>query len=91
MNQRQLRAVNREYEAKLTELVDDIYEAATDVWDFSWFQLANESGLAYNTVYRLGMRITRWPQLQTIFKLARAVGMDVNLVDRQLRMARRAA
>ncbi len=79
-----------EYEEKLQELVDEIYDAASDIWEWSWVDLADRSYLAYNTVYRLGMRTTRYPRLMTIYKLAKAVGMDMNLV-RQRVAIRRAA
>jgi len=90
MNQRERARIEREYMAKLESFVDDIYEIAHDVWDFSWVDLAEEAGCSYTTVWRLGMRVTRWPRLQTIFKLARAVGMDVDLIRAEAEMARAA-
>jgi len=90
MNQRQKARVEREYMAKLESLVDDIYEIASDVWDFSWADLAEQSGCAYTTVWRLGMRVTRWPRLQTLYKLARAVGMDVQVIRDDIAIRRAA-
>jgi len=89
-NEAEKQQVGREYEAKLQELVDEIYDAASDIWDWSWVDLADQSHLAYNTVYRLGMRITRYPRLMTIFKMASAVGMDLGLVRERVGIRRAA-
>lgn len=91
MNQRRKQRLEREYQAKLDLLIDDIFELASDNRGWSWVSLAEESCMSYNTVYRLGMRLTKWPRLQTIYKLAAAVGMDLNLVQRDLRGVRIAA
>ena len=77
--------LDNQYAECLDQLVDDIYEAATDVYDYSWYQLAYEAHLAYNTVHRLGMRETKLPRLKTLFKLAAAVGMDVGIIENDLR------
>jgi len=91
MNQRERARIEREYTAKLESFVDDIYEIAHDVWDYSWAELAEQAGCSYTTVWRLGMRVTRWPRLQTIYKLAQAVGMDIGLLRGEIDQMARAA
>lgn len=82
--------MEKEFEQKLTELVDDIFAAATDAWDWGWGKLAAEAGTCYSTVARLGYRQTKSPHLRTIFKLSRAVGMDIKLVKQSLKVAKSA-
>jgi hypothetical protein len=55
--------------------VDSIYDTA-DTMGFSWPVLAKKAGLAYSTVWNLGRYETRFPRTQTIFMLAKAVGME---------------
>lgn len=75
------------YEQFLVDLTDQIFDEAAKTME--WKELAKEAGLCLSTVYNLGTYTTKYPRLQTIYKLGRAVGMDVLLI--QKRIARRAA
>ena len=78
-----------EYETRLDDLVDELFNEASRYW--TWPELAHEAGLAYSTVYNLGERVTRLPQLRTVYRLADALGMDVQVVKRRLAVKRGAA
>jgi transcriptional regulator with XRE-family HTH domain len=67
-----------EYLARLNRIVDQVFRAA-DTQDLPTAELVRRSGLGRATVDRLDHRVTRVPQLRTVFHLARAVGMDVTL------------
>lgn len=71
----------REYFRRLHLLVDQIFERATSEFDWSWTELAKKAGLTYRTVKRLGDRETLWPRLFTVHQLARAVKMEVEIVE----------
>jgi hypothetical protein len=72
------------YETFLNRTVDDIFdEAYRRGW--TWVKLASESGMSYNTVSNLGNRITFLPQLRTIYRMAKSVGMNVELISRKAR------
>jgi transcriptional regulator with XRE-family HTH domain len=89
MTAKQKRLLGREYDSFLDQIVDELFELATAA-DMTWSDFAKRSGLAPATVYRLGNRTTRAPQLRTIWKLARAVGREVEIrgrVRRRLRVA----
>lgn len=79
-NSRGYDADERRYFKALHAVVDEIFEISFESHELSWHQLAAEAGLAYQTVYNLGMRETRWPQFKTIYKLAKAVGFEIELV-----------
>lgn len=79
------------YEQYLTKLVDEIFEKATFEYDLTWQQLAEKANLSVNTVYNLGNRVTRFPRLQTFYKLAKAVGMDLALIEKNVKKLRKAA
>jgi hypothetical protein len=68
----------RGYLTSLNDLVDTIYAEATKQ-DMTWHELAEQANLAPWTVYRLGNRITKKPRFDTVWKLARAVKMVVQL------------
>lgn len=63
---------------ELHKLIDRIYAEAYDR-DWSWEQLAAAAGVGVGTVYNLGNEITQYPRLQTVFCLARAVGLELVL------------
>ncbi len=64
------------YVPDLNRLVDHLFkEAADQKW--SWTRLAEESGLAYSTVKKLGNYETRYPQFRTVQLLAKALGGSV--------------
>lgn len=74
------------YEQFLNKVVDDIFNEAAK--RYTWQQLAEKAGVSHTTVYRLGTRMTKLPQLRTIFLLAKAAGMDVKLLRKNLRVYR---
>ncbi len=76
------------YEMWRDQLLDDIFESARDVWHFSMSDLTEHSGLASATVYRYRDRKVVHPRLQTVFKLCRAVGMDIEIVKEDLALLR---
>jgi DNA-binding phage protein len=63
----------REYKKLLNKIVDDIY----DVWQGTYSELAAASGCCYATISRLGSYKTKKPQLATVLKLAKAVGIKL--------------
>lgn len=71
------------YEQYLDKVVDDIFTRASVAW--TWVELAQMAGVSYGTVYRLGMRETRFPQLRTVFLLAKAVNMDLPAIRKGLK------
>lgn len=73
----------REYFAALNKALDDIYQASADL-NWSWPVFADQAGIARSTVYKLGDRATRYPQLRTVYQLARAVGMDMVFLKARL-------
>lgn len=77
------------YEQFLNYVVDDIFNEASK--RYTWLQLADKAGVSHTTVYRLGTRVTRLPQLRTIFLLAKAAGLDVKLLKKKLHMYRNAS
>lgn len=64
------------YFRELHRLVDLIYKEAAE-YEWTWNKLAEEAGLAYQTVANLGDRKTRWPRFSTVWRLAKAVGFDL--------------
>ena len=77
------------YEKFLNQVVDDIFNEAAK--KYTWTQLADKANLGRATVYRLGMRYTRLPQLRTIYQLAHAVGMNVTLIKKKAKRFQKAA
>jgi hypothetical protein len=69
------------YEAALEKAVDVIFEYATYQLDWDWHDLAAEANLCYETVRRLGERITVYPRWQTFWKLAAACGLQMQFID----------
>ena len=74
------------------ELLDEIFGAA-NLFRFTGVELAERSGLSKATVYRLWRKAEEWDgrddaipdmRLSTLFRLAKAVGMELTLVSRQL-------
>lgn len=63
----------------LNKLLDEIY-IESDKLEWSWTQLAEESGLAVSTVYNIGTLVTRRPQFRTVARLAYAVGYRLQLI-----------
>ena len=71
------------YEQFLTTMTDGIFNEAC-VRGWSWPQLAAHAEVSASTVYKLGMRITRYPQLRTFYRLARAVNMNITLLKKEV-------
>lgn len=73
------------YERKLNEIVDQIFGAFKE-WTLQ--EIANASKLSIATVWRLEQRVTKLPRLKTVFMLAKAAGMSVEIsVNKRLRLA----
>jgi hypothetical protein len=72
-----------EYERFLVKLTDEVFNDAFKQ-GMTWHELAEEAGVSTTTVYNLGNRITRFPQLRTFFFLAKAVGMNVALLKKEV-------
>lgn len=71
------------YEKFLVKLTDQLFDMAY-MEGLTWIGFAKRAGVSYTTVYNLGMRITRYPQLRTIYRLAKAVGLDVRLIKEKV-------
>jgi hypothetical protein len=74
------RDTDKDYFRELNLLLDRIYHIATHDHHWTWGYLANEAGISPETVIKLGDRITKFPHLRTVIRLAGAVGLDVKLV-----------
>lgn len=72
------------YERFLVRITDEVFDEAYRM-GLTWIGLARKSGLCYSTVHSLGTRKTRFPQLRTIFLLAKAVRMNVQLLKKEIR------
>lgn len=66
------------YSQEKSDLVDEIFAEANRL-HIDLDALAQRARLHYNTVWRLQQDLTRDPQYATIWKLARAVGMELKL------------
>lgn len=73
------RDTDRDYFKELHGLLDQIYDIATDNHKWTWGRLAREAGIATETVNRLGDRLTKFPHLRTVIRLAQAVGLNIRL------------
>lgn len=77
--------MGQDYVVFLDSMIDEIFEeAAAKGW--TWGDLARESNLTYQTIWRLGNYATRLPRLQTFYKMAKAVG-KLNQFKKRLRAA----
>lgn len=76
-----LATIDKQYFAVLHAFVDEVFERACDDYDWSWGQFAEHAQLSPNTIANLGNRITQFPRYFTVFKMARAVGMDLKLQE----------
>jgi len=84
-------AFERRYMNDLHKAVDQIFEKAADEYDWSWKEFAENANVSYITVTKLGNRETRYPRHCTIYKLAEAVGMELTLSKRQVKLRRKVA
>lgn len=69
---------NASYEAQLNSLLDKIFAATNGDSDK---MIAAKCGISAITAYRLRYRLTRFPRLQTVMKLARGYHLRFTLVD----------
>lgn len=69
----------------LNRIVDEIYACADEHYGWDWKELARKADLTYQTVYRLGERITVDPKYRTVWKLCKAVGFNMGLVEKVLK------
>lgn len=74
-----MKKLEKDYEQLLDRFVDILFLEATDHYSYTWREFAKAAGVAYSTVYRLGMRDTHLPYLRTIYKLAKAVDLEMQL------------
>jgi len=71
----------KQYARYLHLLTEEIFVVACDVKDWTWADLAKAAGLSYSTVAKLGYRETRYPRHMTIWKMAKAVGLNYELLS----------
>lgn len=64
------------YFKALHKMVDEIFKESVNL-SWTWGRLADEAGVAYQTVDNLGSRKTQRPQWRTVYRLANAVGFDM--------------
>jgi len=74
------RDTDNDYFKQLNSLLDSIFHIATHDHHWTWGKLAGEAGISPETVIKLGDRITKFPHLRTVMRLAEAVGMNVKLI-----------
>lgn len=73
------RKMDAAYHKALNRLVDRLFELAK-AKQWTWEQMAEQSGLSRGTIYALGSRETRWPQYRTVELLAKALGGRIDYV-----------
>ena len=81
----------KQYARYLHGLVDEIFHISSDEMGWSWVDLAEQAGLSYTTVNRLGNRVTQYPRHMTVWKLAKALGMEHLCVNQKMFNKRRKA
>jgi hypothetical protein len=70
----------RDFSTFLDAFVDEVFEKAFEK-DWTWGQFALHAGVCPSTINRLGRRITESPALLTIWKISKAVDMELKLVQ----------
>jgi len=70
------------YEKYLNKTVDKLFQAAYED-NLTWSEFADKARVSKQTVYNLGTRKTRFPQLRTVFRLAKAVNINLPEVLKQ--------
>jgi hypothetical protein len=71
------------YRDVLDRSIDVLFAYATYVCDITWDEWAAKAGVSVSTVYRLGRRITMYPQDRTFEKLAHACGLKRGFLNSQ--------
>jgi hypothetical protein len=72
---------------ELHQVIDAIYDEA-DALGYSWQDMADRAGIHYMTVRALARYDTMYPRANTVFLLARAVGLKITLVVKKGKYAR---
>ncbi len=80
--------LQREFETDLNNIVDDLFVLATKK-QWTLFHFSKEANVAVQTVDRLYNRETVQPQLRTVWKLAKALGVEIKLVGNSIKALRR--
>ena len=68
------RKMDAQYLRALNKLVDELFTIADQQRHWTWETLADKSGLSRQTIYKLGARVTKYPQYRTVELLAHALG-----------------
>lgn len=68
--------IDKNYESKLNNLLDDLYEHVYEVLNWDAVEFAEQARVSLSTIYNLSNRSTRLPRLMTVFKLCQAVGWE---------------
>lgn len=74
------------YKQFLNHVVDKVFSKA-ETQQITWNNLAKKAKLCPQTVQNLGTRKTKLPQLRTVYQLCGAVGIEIQLVGRRMRIA----
>jgi transcriptional regulator with XRE-family HTH domain len=78
LSQTALRTIEKNYSVNLNQFTDQVFQAMEQrKWTQTDFAL--RAGLAVSTVSNLNHCVTKLPRFMTVFKLARAVGMELSL------------
>jgi len=80
------RIVDRQYLGELHATVDLAFALAEEAFD-SVDELSKEARLGVGTLYNLRSHRTRLPQFYSIVKLCRAVGLDVKVERRTIKLS----
>ncbi len=78
------------YFEKLNAILETIFERSVEQ-EMDLYQLADKAGLCSQTVFRFIHGETELPRLKTIIALAKAVGLEVDLVIEEARRVRKVA
>ena len=71
-------------------ILDDIFDIAADIHGWNVYEFSSRTGLAWTTIEKLRTNETRFPQFRTIILLAKAVGMNVSVITKELKKAKAA-
>ena len=83
-----LSSIEQQYFRQLHRLVDEVFSEAYSKYGWTWAGLARNANLSYQTVAKLGDRITRYPAHMTVYKLGRAVGWDIVFQQSKQKLAK---
>jgi hypothetical protein len=60
-------------------ILDEVYALAKEQYKWTWTEFAKTANVSPLCVNNLGNRITKYPLFRTVYKLSRAVGMELEL------------